>query len=505
MTLLAQDARPRARHDRSAMPQLWYPLLLLGCILVSAALVIIATGGDIGFSPDSVAYARSGLGFRDSHSFEFLDGSTFTIFPLATSATVALLGVGHTLLVFNLCLLALHLLVIARLALEVSGSRVVALVTTGWVSITISTTLIHSMLWSESLFNLCVDVALLQLVVIAKHRSISHWAGATLAIVVTLAGMSRYAVVPLLLLVAVVLGVVASRSDRREWVRAGITFVACCAGIAVTVVRNLLLAAEPFGPRGPTTRELSDVLFHIGTATANLISNQALPIGPLLSSIGWALIGVLALVGVHAVRSGRVQAAVLVLVGWFVIYVGFISASELTTSIDAIDVRISSPLQTVSILLVVQTGRRLLRSIPRQVAYATAFTGLTVAMVLALSFAWATSHTTLNLYADESPHWVAAVKRLPSGAGVVSNHPFSVSWTADRTTVMPTPEKFFFTTAGRPERLADIRAFVEARDSYLVWFGYDPTTVVGELRQSGFSVVPGEGGNGYFIYALASP
>ncbi len=497
--------KPAPQRTLRALP--WLPLALSS---IPVTMILLATRHGIGISADSVAYARAGTTLHDGGSLIFLDGSPFTFFPIGLPVLIAVLGAGTAMVGCNVLVAVAQVLVSHRLALVATGSTRTAAAVAAWVSVTISTVDIHAMLWSEPVFNLAANLAVLQIALIHARRRLTWATGVTLVASISVACLLRYVGCALLPFAAVVAFAALRRGRHRHagWVTAAMALLAAT-GVLVTVIRNLTLGVGPFGPRGASTNSVPDVLFQVGTSTGNLVTNQAFAIGPLLSGIGWGVILVLGAGLVRTVRAGDVRGAVaspgFPVCAWLACYAAFICLSELTTSIDAIDLRISSPMQTPLFVALALAAHRLMSK--RSRVLAPAALALLLASTLALSMAWTAVASQRGLGIERGSNgqvpWLATVSHLPRQAGIITNDPFPVAWLADRSRVAPDIDTFFFTTRSRDERIAALRSFVDHDGpTYVLAVGEDPTSVASPLRQAGFRLSLVEDAPAFTLYEV---
>lgn len=354
--------------------------------LVPVALVLIATTNGLGMSYDSVVYASTRRELLETGEWSFS-----SLWPIGYPVLLAMVGTGVGAVALACVALWANLMVSYRLAMEVTGSTRAALAVLAWLSASLATVSVFSMMWSDGLFCLAVNVMLLALVKVHRAQRLTPgWATALVAAVCA-GGVLRFAALSLLPAVGLTLLIALRPMRWRGLLYATGVTAACSAGLLFSAARNLLVGAEPMGERLPSGFTVADVAQQIPTAASQYVLNtgtvESSPLGALVVA------GLLGLVVVWLRRLGPAELRrhpVMPLLVLSAAYLSFLVASEMLTYIDGLDFRLLAPAQTSVAVVMVTAGRSV---IGRGLARWLAITGVValLAFMVAASSAWSVS------------------------------------------------------------------------------------------------------------------
>lgn len=425
-------------------------LLVAATLAIGAAcLVVFATQGRPGLSYDSVVYASTLRVRQASDSWSFS-----ALWPPGLAAVVVVVGTGWGIVLVNTVACAANVLVTYVLGLRAGLPNAWSLALAGVVAFSAATAFTFVMLWSEPLFVVAINLALLALVTIWHERRLSPRWCAVLVLAVNTAALLRFAALPMIALAGVVVVVVGARSARRGGAAAGVLIAAFCTlGFVAVALWNISQGSPPTGPRQPSQFDVIQVaLYAFHTVGAFLLNT---------GGGAWLILpGVLACAAVAAfvVRRPRfiaVDDAVVPVVAWVAVYFAFIIVSSLTTWIDVIGFRLLLPGQSAALVVLGAALHRARTPVTFAVVYAAAVATSTV-----VQEPWSS-----NLdYSRDVVRWeqeAAAIDdAVPAGATIVSDDPHGLAWVTGRDEIRgfpdagPRPPAPYFTHGNR---LADTR------------------------------------------------
>lgn len=392
--------------------------------LVGALGVVFTTKFGAGLSPDSVVYVTAARNLLQGRGFVELGGPDrwppLVHFPPLYPALLALAGLGlvdpiHVARWLNALLFAANIGLVGLIIFEgTRGSWRAAAGGAFLAATAVDLLSVHSMAWSEPLF---IFLGLLGLCLLARYaRSPSPRRFVASATAIAAAALARYAAPPLILTGVLVVYAAGEGSRGVRARRAAGWLAISCAPMALWLVRNLLVAAQPtdrglvFHPvsRGRLGQAVATVTGWLPPLKSFAPANPM----PVAASLGACIFAALVLVYVPRLariapspRTGRVAAdPAPFLLGTFVVTYGVfllisISFFDYSTPLDA---RMLSPGFACLICLAVILGHRL--------AAADRWTGKPVrALLLILGIVCAAA------YLNQATVWVLTHRRDSRG------------------------------------------------------------------------------------------
>jgi len=216
-------------------------LILTGCLLLGYS--IVPSG--IGFSEDSISYLSAARSLHDAGSLRDIDGTAFVawapLFPAIIAAMEALpFNIEGSLAAFNVIMYILT--AITAWALICGSMENTFWRTACLAAIIFSFTLlrVYTMAWSEGLFLLLVNVALILLCGYGEFNQ--SWRWIFLGLCMAAAMMLRYA--GLFLIPAAVLSLLRTKSQKPQKTLFQLTLLlaGCLLPLAVWLIRNKLVS-----------------------------------------------------------------------------------------------------------------------------------------------------------------------------------------------------------------------------------------------------------------------
>ena len=414
-------------------------------VVVPAVLVLWSCRLGPGVTSDSSYYASAAQSLARTGALRTFSDQPLTVFPPGLSVLLAAfakagVGVEAAALAVNLVSLAVVVLLSYLLTSQTLDSPPLGLLAAAVVGLSVSTVHVYSRLWSEPLF-----CALTMAVLLVLRRAVSRGAAplgtlVAVGVLVSLACTVRYVGVDLVP-VAVLAVVLAERRRGAAGALARGLLVGLLsgAGIVLVALRNLSLH---YGPMGARYDPVSPHVGRVVTATLHALADYAVPSGALSLPVGVLLVLVVGWAAWAAFRSpgdGMVVVAAFVVVYWASLWY-----SELTTTIDPVDQRLSLPVFAPMVVLLVYGGRRLVRALSERSARLQAGVRATVvaatAAVLCLAMTQGVDYAATaarvgigydNRAAARSP-LLDTIRALPASDGVAATDPGWIYWTTRR-------------------------------------------------------------------------
>ena len=485
---LTHEAVPARRGGAAGMdedaprsgPRRW-PLVIA---TLAVLLVLVATRLRPAWGYDSLIYASVGR-----HLQRTGDLALPSLFPPGESLLLLVTGTGTRLLLLNCLVLWATLLVVHRLAWEVTGSERAALAVQLWTAVSLSTLSVYSFVWSEPVFCLSVDVALLALVRVSKAGPTVRRLG-VLVVAVNVAALFRYAVIPMLAVVAagVLIPSVRRLGRGRGTLAAGAVTALCATTLAAVTVGNLLQGEDATGPRTPSVYGPVAVGRMLLDVAGQLFLNAEVTLPAALS--GALLLVVLGLVLRWSVRLGArrlLDHPVLPVLLWAGGYVAFAAAGELANDMNRLDFRLMSPVApslAIVVALALGSATRPLGHRSRRLLL-----GGYLALAAVLAAGWVASSLVHGVpsWLPDRPHQDRAVAAavaaaVPAGATLASDDPWRLAWITDRDLVRGVPDAGPY-PEDTPEFIPRNQAAAARPGDYVVlFFDTSPSTGLLPLR-----------------------
>lgn len=434
-------------------------IALIMAIIFPAVSVLSGSRHGPGLSPDSLGYVAAARSFAESGSLLTISGETMTIwppgFPIVLGALLRLgLDLEATVVGLNVIFVMLTIALSYILALEALSSRALATLTALVVSVSPSTGRVFRMLWTEPPFMVLTLLVLVILVRACRIARITWWEIVIVGAAVALATSIRF-VGFTLIPIAAFGALIASRSRGRARATAS-AFAAggiASIGLAAVALRNLGLGAAALGDRSPSDLSLLGVLFQsVRTVGSYLVPRSWMWIAV---SIGVLLVMIMA----YALwRAAMERESGLLLMSFFVgLYWAMLWYSQIATRIDSIGDRLTAPIFTPMVILVI-SGVRELGGVLQQhsgrllggsrvrgalAGFAAAFLVMALLGSLAqsVSSAWRDARTGIgyNGITSRNSPLALAIGDLPAEAGVASNDAAKAYWVSGRSSIAPMP------------------------------------------------------------------
>ena len=444
-----------------------WAILIAGA--VAAALVIIATRHDPLLSPDSITYLSVADHVRAGHGLtDFTDKPLAVfgpIYPLLLSpggrSLVWATMIGAAAIAAGSVLMGLLLRRRVRPAVAVAGALALG-ASQGLVRMA-------SMVWSEAPY---AAIALTMLVVLSRRPMTTR----TAAIGGLLAGvgfLTRYAGVGLVATGAVMIAATTWNTDERATLikRLGAFASSAITISALWVVRNLVKAGQPLGPRfeGGADEPLSRTIHLALVGTGHIVMGDGWS-DSAKARIGTAVVIGMAVLVILAVRSRKAVALDLGMATFAATSFIVPIVARMATAND-IELRVMSPMLIPLVYLAGVTFDRLFTR--RVVALAgTALLGWWMYQGAAFAVRFPDLTPAGSGYKPQfSPQLYDAIDALPANARVLTNNPQRVWWFTDRE---PTLMGFTRPRPGNSHYPIDPEHTVQEActgRSYLAWFG----------------------------------
>jgi hypothetical protein len=450
-----------------------------------------ATRLGIGLSPDSASYLAGGASLIGGHGYSWFDGKALTTFPPGYSSLVVVahvLGVdpGVFLRYLN-ALMAGGIVVLTYVLLRRHvRSRVVQVAGTAIVACSPAILNVADMAWSEATFiAISLGMFLLMEKLLTAPRSIGLIAG--IVGLTWLGFLFRYAGVVLLVVDAAVILIALRQLKLKELLLRAGAYLAIVALVPLAwMARDLAADGTLFGPRGSSRFAAPTIVDQLFTNLAQLFLPHRLQPGVSPSTgAPAATIGVLVLVlavgGIAIFASRRGQwlcpQGPLVLMLYVIIYSGYLAFSEATTSLDAIDTRLVTPLW-VPILVLASMGVDELCRVERVRRHRVliALGGVAVLACVGTQL-WVATADANNLASHaagyrssivQSPGWERTLSSLPTAKPILSNDQY-LAWLELEASSGGTITDHEYTVEAAPESATGIDAQL-CGDPYILWY-----------------------------------
>lgn len=458
----------------------------------------VATRHGPGLSPDSVTYLSAARNLAAGHGYIDLTGQANTTFAPGYPAVLAagqVIGLSLTTaarLVNVISFAAIVVLSWMLLRRHVSSPRLV-LAATAAVALSPAVLNVAHQAWSESLFCavLLVFVLVLEDVVAAHPPSLRLIA--TAGLIAGVAFLVRYAASALIITGVLVL-LTARRPTRwpTRWLQVGVFALAAAPLPALWVLRNATSGAPyVLGPRVAVSSSVWSLVVLFADHVKELLV-------PTSSTAVWAVVvtpvAVVVAVGAGAAIRARVRHQPLVgsrsvapLLGYLGVYAAFVLIAGKVSG-ASIDVRTIMPIY----LPLVIVGAWLVEEARQSGPWATRLwrhpsIGLAVAGACLVFYggwfgqaSWSDGTIARGYAVARVVHspLAAAVRRLPAGALVVTNSPWSLYYGSGHQPIVPMPGPLAPAISLVPPTLDVLTDASCAHAVYLAWFGATPPPVM---------------------------
>jgi hypothetical protein len=425
--------------ERWRLGRSWWWLTACGASIAAIMWLFVDRGG-LGVSYDSVVYASTRRILEAGGGWQF----PTSLWPPGEPTILGLVGTGTGALLTNLVALVANLSLCYAITRAVGGRPLLAGMVTAWVALSAATVSVFSMMWSEPVFLVATNAALLAAVRIHQLRTVrTPWA-AVLVSTVNVACVFRYAGVVLIGFAG--LAVLVALFPRMRW-RALLPAAYAVAGSSVAlglVAWSNLASGQPaMGSRGSaasTPLETVQQLLAIPAAFAINAPNVTWQFGTVVLLAG-------APVAAWAVRSVGIRVLIehraALLLAWVALYVGFLAFSEATTYIDTLDYRLLAPVQVAGAVLVGMVSERAVRRLSRGAVVIGAGTvlGLTAVMLCGWIVANRSDIPSFASYQASLADVPALIdETVPPGAPIASNLPQRLGAITDRDLIVGFPD-----------------------------------------------------------------
>jgi hypothetical protein len=377
------------------------------------------------------------------------------------------------------------------------------------VSVSFATTSVYMMMWTEPVFVALTLVTLLTLARAIRRGDLLWWEILVIAVSVSVATSFRFIGVTLLPVVA--FGTLITyhnngliRSVRMSALVTGLSTL----GLIAIGLRNMFLGVSPFGERAPSD------LFFLQVAKDTVMS-LGLYVYPTTSPTPWiaALIGIpiafLLAYGVFITLANRAKVAS-PLVLFLIIYWAALWYSQFATTIDKIGPRLTAPIFTPMLIVLIYAVRDISFKITTRTEYpssrqntvltSTFMTFLIVGLGCTLL---ANSGRSLIYVRDAASLGVgynskqslasplAVSLKNMEGFGIAATDPALAYWTSGHSPILAIPRRdHYWSDAKTAKGVEVLNARVANRDvSYLAFFNSSTTALdPSELRKAGMKL-----------------
>lgn len=433
--------------------------------VVPVLMMVVATRQGIGISPDSVTYASTLRVLEQTESWSFA-----SLFPPGFPAIVALLGLSGTLVINGLAFW-LNMMTSYFLALEVTESVRLSLWILAWLAVSTFHVQVYSMLWTEPLFCLIVNLMLLTLARVHRARYLSWRQVALLITLLNAACLLRYAGAALILFAAIAITVALGGAPTRRLATGAAIALLGTTALAATFAANVLSGQSVMGPRLDSVVGLKSLILQLLDAVAQRATNLplqgvGLTVGlPLITFVLWLLVRWVWRLGAREAFRHPMT----ILLGWLGVYLAFILYSEMTTWLIPVNSRLLAPILSSAAIVALFALRQTAPIKPGRALSAVAGAYLVVLVSLTLIWADFAGDRGLAFSSTRFTTWdlpQAVDEVVPSDAILVSNQPVLLAWLTGRDLVRGSPD------AGPAPSGAvytqDVSAALQPGD-YLVW------------------------------------
>lgn len=342
--------------------QRWLPPSLMASL--ASVLTLAATYRGPGLTTDSVAYLSSGISLSAGRGLRMLDNSALTLFPPGlpvVAATGEWLGVGAQLSVrlFNTAMAAVLVMLAFALLDQVLRSRTFALVGTALVAVSSAMLGVSKMAWTEAPF---IVISLCLLLTLNRALKATKVTASTMLILVGLCWLGflfRYVGVTFIATAVIVIWFAPHVPRRR---RSAMTVGVLASVIPlIWIARNHHTDGTLLGPRQPSSDSLAMIIGRV----VRTLGSWMLPVAELPGIVHFT-IGALTLGGTvvlltvrwhpsaEQLRPGSASdrsSLIVPLASFILTYLAYVVMAQLTTSFDALDSRLLSPLYVPLIAL----------------------------------------------------------------------------------------------------------------------------------------------------------
>lgn len=486
--------------------------VVVGAVLYTVAVTVLATWRGPGISPDSVAYASAAHQLTETGSLTMFDGGHLRFFPPGLPLTLAglsLLGVpiGVAAILLNCLAASGTVLVTERIAVRATGSPVLAAACAATLAVSMGNVSTNAMLWTEPVVGLTTAIWILLLQRLYANAALTRADGVALALVITVSYAYRYAAIFMIAVTVVSVAVVYWRRGRARAVAlSAVLGAGTMIGLAGLAVENARHGIAPLGHRAPSTLDATDVGWQVVTSLGALLINTAEAPLALTRAAGVVVVAAMVTLLVRAggpmrlLRHPRIwrTSPLTPIVFATSAYWVFLVASELTTAINPIGYRLLYPILPAMIVLGVIGARALLIGSRHQIArrlwhirpalFAAYLTVLACGGI-GWAFTAADRGVGYNQVGLRDDAWVPVVRQLPADAGLISNGPYVAHWLTGRE-FHPSFGLAFYAAADPDGRARSLCSLVHEHSStYLLWLG-DATEGVEDFAGRGFSTTP---------------
>jgi hypothetical protein len=490
-----------------------YAYAAVGIAAAAVVLVLVGTRAGSLTGIDSAVYLAGARSLANGSGYLGIDLRPTTLFPAGFSTTLAgaqMLGVGAATAARWLNAIALGVLCLMTfgMARRHVRHRLTPVLAAAGIAVMPATFGVASAVWSEPIF--CVIalgfVWVLEAVVDdhARRTRLLVIAGAIASISV----IYRYAGLALVITGIAVVGVAALSDGRRALLRRVAIFAATgLVGPAVVVLLNLRHGTL-FGPRTASAETLPSLAREIATTLRGWVVGTTHD-QVILADLAAVAVVVAVMAGAamrsrsHPQRSWTTD-PIAAIAAFVVIYVVYVIASELTTTIDPVGDRLMSPIIAPCIILAAISLESFVDGpdrVPR--AARIAALGIVVGAWLVASAGISVHRAAVTAPARNgyAVGWwtgsdlVAATRRLPAGATLFSNNSAGLYLATGLRPIESTPVSRIYRSSSTPPGLAAFRARVVAarQPAYLIWerlIGDTWDVTPQELSARGFHLTP---------------
>lgn len=329
-------------------------------MMIAAALVLLGTRQGVGASFDSAVYVSGARNLADGAGLVNFSLQPIVSFPPGFPMTLAAgdrLGIDPAQGARVLDAVAFAVLVLLTFLLVRRHVRRQWLCVWAAAAVAFAPALlgVYTYAWSEPVFNVLVLAMLLIVEQLMVKRGRDPVLLFLAAVIAGVAFSYRYAGITVLALPAIVIPVSAWRDGFRALLARTSAYVGLAlVAPALIVARNISEEAGPLGYRRPSDETLGGVAQDmIRTFDEWALSSES----SVFSSIALAGAGVVMAVGLgiaaqRRIRGDRTEGAPLFPIAAFVVaYLGYLTASELATSLDRVGSRLLSPVFAPSVVL----------------------------------------------------------------------------------------------------------------------------------------------------------
>jgi hypothetical protein len=496
-----------------------------GIALAAVIVVLVGTRSGSLVGLDSAVYLAGARNLAAGRGYTGFDLRPTTLFPPGFSATLAgpeAIGIGAARAArwLNALTLGATVLLTFALARRHTRYRWTPVLAAAGIAAAPASFGVYTAVWSEPAFCALTLGVLLLLERAVTDRpppwTVIAWAG-----VLTSAAVAyRYAGVAVVATGVIALLTIGAGS-RQERIRRTAAYAAVSAVAPILIVARNLSYGTLFGPRTASAETAATLAREALTAARGWVTgttHDAVAVANVAMVIALALIVAGAVTRARSPR-GPAGRPLSVIVTFVAVYVVYLTASELVTTVDPLGDRLLAPVLAPLIVLAGCCLEALIDGpvrIPRvaRVVAVGAVTAIWLAVSAGITFhrAGATSPST-NGYAARwwaTSTLVGATRRIPRDAAIATNNPAGVYLATGHQPVIGTPVRVIYRSPSRPPGIAAFRAHLDAHPGphYLVWERLAGDTwdlTPADLAAGGLRLVPVATADYGTVYRIGAP